>query len=209
MNNEFLSRVYRWLAIGLLITFGCGYFLSINIDLFLSIINAYPVFIILEIGIGLGLVLFLEKTSDTVAKTMYLVYAAITGITFGSLFIVYELSSIMYVFLATAIIFGVLGFIGKNIKANLNGLGTFLLIALFATIILMIINVFVGSETLNLGLAIAVLLIFCGYLVVDIWRIARIKGEQEEKYAVFWAFQLYLDIINIIIKLLQLFGKRK
>ena len=60
-----------------------------------------------------------------------------------------------------------------------------------------------------LPLAIAVLLIFCGYLVVDIWRIARIKGEQEEKYAVFWAFQLYLDIINIIIKLLQLFGKRK
>ena len=208
MNNEFLSKVYKWLAIGLLITFGCGYFLSLNIDLFLNIINVYPLFVILEVGIGLGLVFLLPKMSDTVAKTMYLIYAAITGITFGSIFIVYQLSSIMFVFLATAIIFGVLGFIGKNIKANLNGLSTFLLVALLSSLVLMIINIFVGSETLDLGLAIAILLIFCGYLVVDIWRISRINGEQEEKYAVFWAFQLYLDIINIIIKLLQLFGKR-
>ena len=56
MNNEFLSKVYKWLAIGLLITFGCGYFLSLNIDLFLNIINVYPLFVILEVGIGLGLV---------------------------------------------------------------------------------------------------------------------------------------------------------
>ena len=208
MNNKFLSEVYKWLAIGLLITFGCGYFLSLNTELFASIINAYALFAIIEVVLGLVMIFALHKLSDTAVKTMYLIYTAITGITFGSIFLYYEMSSILFVFLATAVIFGVLGFVGKNIKANLNGFGTFLFVALLAALILMLVNAFVGSETLDLGLTIVVLLIFCGYVVVDIWRISRMNGEQEEKYAVFWAFQLYLDIINIIIKLLQLFGRR-
>ncbi len=208
MNNNFISKVYKWLAIGLLITFGCGFFLSVNTDLFMSIIEAYGVFVAIEIVLGLVMIFALHKLSETVVKTMYLIYTAITGITFGSIFIVYEVSSIMWVFLATAVIFGVLGFIGKNTKKNLNGFGTFLFVALLASLILLIINAFVGSAVLDLGLAIAILLIFCGYLVIDMWRISKMNPDTEEKYAVYWAFQLYLDIINIIIKLLQLFGKR-
>ena len=208
MNNSFMSKVYKWLAVGLLITFGCGFFLSVNTDLFMSLIEGYAVFAIIEVVLGLIMIFALHKLSETVVKTMYLIYTAITGITFGSIFIVYEISSIMWVFLATAVIFGVLGFIGKNTKKNLNGFGTFLFVALLASLILIIINVFVKSAAIDLGLAIAILLIFCGYIVVDIWRISKMSPDTEEKYAVYWAFQLYLDIINVIIKLLQLFGKR-
>ena len=208
MNNGFLSKVYKWLAIGLLITFGCGYLLSLDVELFASIIGAYGLFAIIEIVLGLVMIFALHKLSDTVVKTLYLIYTAITGITFGSIFLYYQMSSIIFVFLATAVIFGVLGYVGKNTKLNLNGFATFLLVALLGSLVLTLINVFVKSAAIDLGTSIAILLIFCGYIVVDIWRISRMNGEQEEKYAVFWAFQLYLDIINVIIKLLQLFGKR-
>ena len=77
-------------------------------------------------------------------------------------------------------------------------------------LVLALINAFVANAALDLTICFVTLLIFVGYIVFDINRIMRLSNSQlDEKYAIFWAFQLYLDIINIIIKLLRLFGKRK
>ncbi len=209
MKNKFMSDVFKWLGIGLLITFGFGYALSINTDVFATFANNYLAIAIIELVVGIAFALLINKMSDTVAKTMYLIYAALTGVTFGAVFLVYNMSSIMFVFLATAVIFGALGYFGANTKLDLSKFSTYLLVALFGILILGIINIFVKSSGVSLGLSIFSLLVFTLYIAVDMWRIARMNGEAyEEKYAVYWAFQLYLDIINIILRLLELFGRR-
>lgn len=65
------------------------------------------------------------------------------------------------------------------------------------------------NATLDLGITIIGVLIFVGYIVYDVNRIKYMVGYiGEEKAAVYGAFQLYLDFINLFIRLLQLFGKR-
>ena len=210
MKNNFISSVFRWLFIGLAITFGIGYAITLNENLVYNLLMNWTLIIVAELLVGLGLSIFINKMSDSTAKFLYLVYAALTGVTFSVIFLAFEITSILWVFVATAVIFGIFGLIGKNIKIDLSGFGTFLLISLLGMLVLALINAFVANQALDLTICFVTLLIFVGYIVFDINRIMRLSNSQlDEKYAIFWAFQLYLDIINIIIKLLRLFGKRK
>lgn len=210
MKNNFISSVFKWLFLGLVVTFGIGYAITLNDDLVYTLLTNWTIIIIVELLVGLGLSIFINKISDTTAKVLYLIYAALTGITFAVIFLAFEMTSILWVLVATAVIFGIFGFIGKKIKMDLTGFGTFLLISLLGMLVLGFINIFIANEALDLTVCFVSLLIFVGYVVFDINRIMKLRDQQlDEKYAVFWAFQLYLDIINIIIKLLRLFGKRK
>ena len=210
MKNNFISSVFKWLFLGLAVTFGIGYAITLNDNLVYTLLTNWTIIIVLELLVGLGLSIFINKISDTTAKVLYLIYAALTGVTFTVIFLVFEMTSILWVLIATAIIFGIFGFVGKNIKMDLTGFGTFLLFSLLGMLVLGLINAFVANEALDLTVCFVSLLIFIGYVVFDINRIMKLSNQQlDEKYAVFWAFQLYLDIINIIIKLLKLFGKRK
>ena len=208
MNNNFVSKVFQWLAIGLFVTFGCGYVLTLNEDVIVAVANSYLFIAIAEIVLAIVLSVRIHKMKDSTAKILYLLYAALTGATFMAVFLVYGLTSILWVFLITAIIFGVFGLIGKNIKIKLNGFGTFLLIALTSMILLSIVNMFLLNEALDLTVCLVSILIFCGYIAFDINKIMRMKDMQlDEKYAVISAFELYLDIINIILDLLRLLNR--
>lgn len=209
MKNNYVSKVFQWLAIGLIVTFGLGYLLTLNEAVIDMVYNSYLIIIIAEVISGFGLSIFINKMSTSTAKVLYLLYAALTGVTFMSVFLAFDVASIMWVFLATAIIFGVFGLIGKSLKIDLSGFGTFLLIALLGMLVLTLINVFVANETLDLTVCFVSILIFSGYITFDINHIMKIGNVQiDEKYAIFGAFQLYLDIINIILDLLRIFGRR-
>ena len=210
MRNNFISKVFQWLALGLIITFGVGYALTLNEEAMTLVVNNYFLVIILELISGFGLSIFINKMSNTTAKILYLLYAALTGVTFMTIFLMFEVNSIIWVFVATAIIFGIFGLIGKKIKINLSGFGSFLLFALLGMIVLSIVNIFILNEALDMTIALVSLLIFVGYIVFDINHIIKMSEMNlEEKYAIFGAFQLYLDIINIIVELLRLFGRER
>lgn len=210
MKNKFISKVYQWLCIGLLVTFGLGYAITLDEGIMVALLSNYFLVVIAEVVAAIALSLFLHKMSDTTAKILYLLYAALSGVTFSTIFVVFEMESILYVFIATAVIFGLFSLIGKKIKANLSGFGTFLFIALLGMIILSFLNTFMLDKALDLTTCLVSLLIFVGYIVYDTNRIINISETNlDEKYAIFGAFQLYLDIINIIIDLLGLTGDRK
>lgn len=208
MNNNFISKVFQWLCVGLLITFALGYAITLNEDAIIFAINNVWLISLIEIGCGFALSIFINKMSTMTAKILYIAYAALSGVTFSTIFLIFAINSILWVILATAIIVGICGFIGKKIKFNLDGFGTFLVIFLFGLVVLSIINIFVANHVINMAVCLVGLLIFAGYIVYDINRIVRLsKFKLDEKYAIFGAFELYLDIINIIIYLLRLFGR--
>jgi FtsH-binding integral membrane protein len=70
---------------------------------------------------------------------------------------------------------------------------------------------FIGSETFNLGLTIVCLIVFIIYIAYDIQIIKRnlYMIPDEDNLAIYGAFQLYLDFINIFLRLLQLFGRSR
>ena len=83
--------------------------------------------------------------------------------------------------------------------------------ALLGIVICSIVNMFVGNETFNLGLTIVGLVIFIIYVAYDIQIIKRnlYMIDQEDNLAIYGALQLYLDFINIFLRLLQLFGRSR
>ena len=210
MKNEFLSKVFRWFGLGLLVTFLVAYYVSTNINL-LSLIfsgSGYMIIILLELGLAVWLSTRIRKMQSETAKALYLGYSALTGLTLSSVFIVYELTSIIWIFLASALVFGIFSLLGKSEKIDLSHYGVYLFIALLGAIILEIINIFLMNQTLDIILCVFVLGIFVAYVAYDIQKILRYY-EETDNMAVIGAFNLYLDFINIFLRLLRLFGKER
>lgn len=211
MKNDYLSKVFMNLFLGLLITFLTGYIISTNIEAtYFFCVGSMPwILAIIEVVIAIILPVRIQRMSPTAAKILYFLYAGLTGLTFSSLFVYYQMSSLIWIFLMTSVMFGIFAFIGKTTKIDLTRYGIYLLMGLLAVLVLAIINIFVLNEALDMiGCTIGIV-IFLGYTAYDMQRISMLNyyNSSEENMAVIGAFNLYLDFINIFIKLLRIFGK--
>ena len=115
-NNKIFSKVFLWMFIGLAITFGVGYYISMNSNMLYNVFTKYYIFLIIaELVTVIVLSMRIRKMKPMTAKILFCVYSFITGLTFSSIFVVYNLTSIMYVFAITALvmlIFGLIGYYG-------------------------------------------------------------------------------------------------
>lgn len=211
MNNKIISKVFGWMFIGLLVSFITGYVVSLNPTMILNIFGkAWWILLIAELGLVIFLSTRIAKMSPTTAKVSFLLYSFVSGLTFSSIFIVYEMSSIVFVFLITALIFGIFALIGYTTNLDLMKLRTYLFMGLLAIIICSIINIFIGSSGFNTMISIFAVVIFIGYTAYDIQKVKRLYEDNvlpEDNLAIYGALELYIDFINLFIRLLNLLGK--
>ena len=209
MNHDFIAKVFRWFGIGLFVTFLVGYLVSTNLDMLSFLFSGYTYIIlfILEIVICIWLTARIHKMSSNMAKGLFIGYTALTGVTFSSIFVVYEISSIIWIFLATSLVFFFFSFLGQRMNVDLRKMGIYLIVLLLGVVILEIVNVFLMNQTLNMVACILGLAIFVGYVAYDIRKLDYY--EDNDNMAIIGAFDLYLDFINIFIRLLELFGKHR
>ena len=211
-ENKLISKTFLWMFIGLAITFGVGYCVSCNENMLFNLFSGYKwlVLIIAEFGLVIALSAFINKLSPMVAKVLFCVYALVTGLTFSAIFVVYQLGSIIYVFGITGVVFLIFALLGYYTKLDLSKFGTYLLMGLIAIIIASLINMFIGSSSLEFAITIIGLLIFVGYVAYDINMLKnKVYDMDSENLSIYWALQLYLDFINLFIRLLRLLGKQK
>ena len=147
-DNKIFSKIFFWMFIGLAITFGVGYYVSLNENMLYNVFSKYYIFLIIaELVVVIWLSARIRKMKPTTAKLLFCLYSFITGLTFSSIFVVYHMMSIMMVFGITSIIFLIFALIGYFTKIDLTKIGTYLFMALIGVIICSLINMFVGSET--------------------------------------------------------------
>lgn len=209
-NSKIYSKVFLWLFVGLAITFVGGWALSLNEAIYQPLLKVgiIPI-IVVELVIAIAMGFGIKKMNPIIAKICYIIFSITTGITFSAIFLEYELGSIMLVFLITAFIFAGLAVLGFITKKDVSRFGPILLITFLAAIILSIVNIFMHNTMLQLGLEILILVIFMGYVIYDMKKIRELVDTMDEdKVAVYGAFQLYLDFINIFVRLLEFFGKK-
>ena len=211
MTNKIMPKVFGWMFIGLLVTFFTGYYLSLHPETMVKIFGTWS--LILIIIIELALVIFLSaritKMKPATAIISFIIYSAVSGLTFSTIFVTYELGSIMYVFLLAAIIFAVFALIGATTKTDFTKVGPYLLIGLIAIIICSIINIFLNNSTFDLIVTIIAIGIFVIYTAYDVQQIKKLNELSlipEDNLAIYGALELYLDFINLFLRLLQLFG---
>ena len=211
--NQLISKTFLWMFVGLLVTFLTGYVVSINENMLVSIFGG-PIFwliIILEFALVIFFSARVHKMKPTTAKICFLLYSFVSGLTFSSVFVGFEIGSVMYVFLIAAVVFAIFGAIGFLTNIDLNRISTFLLMGLLALIICSIVNIFLGNSTFDLIISIIALLIFFGFTAYDIQkvRILSNSGIDNDVVAINGAFELYLDFINIFLHLLSIIGNSR
>ena len=208
-KNTLYSKVFGWLGIGLLITFAVGYYVSFHLDN--SMFTGFAMIsIFAELAIAFVMGLCIAKLSPTVCTMLYLVYCVLSGLNFSVIFITYKVTSIVYVFLITSCIFLLFAVLGRIAKVDFRKLGVYLLFTLLAVIMGSLVNIFIGSSTLSLGLTVLSIIVFMLYILYDMKMIDNMGDVfGEEKAAVYGAFQLYIDFINLFIDILRLIGKAK
>jgi len=127
-----LRRVYFWMMMGLLVTAGTAAFVSVS-PLFQILAGQPLLFFVLMIA-ELGLVIWISRGINRLAPAttalLFFVYAALNGVTFSVLFVVYTLGSVAHTFLATAALFGVMSILGYTTKMDLSKMGSILFVGL-------------------------------------------------------------------------------
>ena len=112
-SRKVLSKTFFWMFLGLLGT-GLVAFYTYSSGLYLSIFTSVRSLITLalvEFVVVIVLSLCFKKLPPTAVGILYFAYAFLNGFTFSSIFAIYEISSIMYVFLLTSIFYAILAFL--------------------------------------------------------------------------------------------------
>jgi FtsH-binding integral membrane protein len=157
----------------------------------------------------LGMSLAYDRMSKGTIQLLLYAFAVLMGLSFSTIFVVYQIGSIVTAFMGAAVLFGTLSFYGYFTKKDLSSWGSFLLVGLIAIIIASIINIFIGSTVLQMTLSAISILVFLGLTAYDTQRIREmVTFDNDGKMEVMGALSLYLNFINIFLNLLQLFGNR-
>jgi FtsH-binding integral membrane protein len=162
-----------------------------------------PLVAILALSFGL------EKLTKTQATVALHGFAALMGVSFATIFVVYNLGSIVSAFMGAAVLFGTMAFYGYFTKRDLSGVGQFLFIGLIAIVIASIINIFIGSSVAQMVISALAIIIFTGLTAYDTQNIRQmVSVDNPGNLEIAGALSLYLNFINIFLSLLQLFGQK-
>lgn len=212
-NNNFISKTFLWMFLGLLAT-GIISVYTYNSGLLENMVysNMFGVVAIIEIVVVLIFSLLFRKLSATAVSILYFIYAILNGFGLSVIFATFQLESVYLLFFVSALVFGIFAFIGYKTKVDLTKFGNILFALLLAGIIISIINLFLGNTILDIALSWFILILFFGITAYDMQRIkcwSQVPEFQAEKLHIYAAMEIYLDFINIFIRLLSIFGKRK
>ena len=104
------------------------------------------VVILAPLALRVLLLLQLETMKASTAQITFWLFAALIGVSMGSIFLVYTQTSIVRVFFITAASFGALSLYGYTTQKDLSGLGSFLIMGLFGVIIASLVNLFLATR---------------------------------------------------------------
>jgi FtsH-binding integral membrane protein len=218
--NDYVRSVYNWMCIGLALTGFVAYYVSTN-ETILKIImsNSLVLFglIIAQLGLVFSIAGMVNRMSAGTATALFVIYAALNGVLFSFIFIVYTRASIFSTFFICAGTFLACSIYGWTTKRDLTSLGGFLFMGLIGIIIASVVNWFIRSSAMSMIVSYIGVFVFVGLTAYDTQKIkkmalaqpAGLDGAVIRKGAILGALSLYLDFINLFLMLLRIFGQSR
>ncbi len=213
-----VTGTYMWMALGLLITAAVA-IASVASGLMLRILYSFPyvvpVLALVQLGIVIGFGVSMRRSQDaSMMRILFIVYSVVTGLTFSSLAYVYDLGTIGIAFLITAVYFICLAAVGTTTTMDLTRIGNICIVGLIALIVTQAIMFFFPVSGMTRLMSIIGLVIFTGLTAWDVQRMNQLLVMEDgnpvaqDKISIFMALQLYLDFINIFLRILRLLSKK-
>jgi FtsH-binding integral membrane protein len=211
--NDAMIRVYNNMFLAVLTSMLVSYFTSTSPELMKFLFTGAMKWVVMFAPLVAVFIItpFLNSNPPKpVAMATLLGFAALMGLSFSAIFVVYTSASIVSAFMGAAVLFGTMSVWGYFTRQNLDSLGKFMFIGLIAVIIASIINLFIGSSLLAMVVSACAIIVFLGLTAYDTQRIREMVSEDDaNSIEVLGALSLYLNFINIFLSLLSLFGGKK
>ena len=221
--NRLISSKVRgsmmWMVIGLLITGGIGFMvyngaIKENPVAFM-IVEKYWIFLILEVVAVLAFSALVYTANSSVLKLIFLIYSALSGLTFSVIGLRYAPDVIGSAFLGTLSIFVVLAIYGYFTKENLTRFVPLLTAGIIAMVLVSVVNMFLGNSAIDLFVSVLGVIIFTIYIAVDVNRIrnniiacaVHEDADILNKIEIVGALELYLDFVNLFLSILRILGR--
>ena len=223
--KNFMANVFAYMFLALGVSALFAYLFASNPELREYLINDTRTglnalgYIVMFAPIGFVLLMSFgfSKLSAPVLILLFVVYSALTGISFGCILIQFTSSTVLACFLSAAAMFGIMAFMGYTTKQDLTKFGRILFMGLIGIIVASLINLFMGNSTLDYLISFIGVMIFTGLTAYDVQKLknigagiqyADVPASDVKKVSILGALNLYLDFINLFLFLLRLFGRR-
>jgi len=198
------------MAIGLALTGWMAYTVANSPSMLRLVFGNQLVFFGLIIG-ELGMVFYLSSRINRIqastATALFLLYAALNGITLSMIFIAFTASSITSTFFICAATFVTCSLYGWITKKDLTSIGNFMAMGLIGIIIASVVNMFVQSSGMSMIISYIGVIVFVGLTAYDTQKLkdmavsqpADLEATVVRKGAILGALSLYLDFINLFL----------
>jgi FtsH-binding integral membrane protein len=214
-QRSIISQAYLWMAVGLVIT-GLVAAFTASSPTMLSLVNGNVLvfwgLLLLEIILVIVLAAAVMRLPVGVALTVFVVYAALNGVTLSGILLAYTKASLASTFFITAGTFAIMAFYGYTTKRDLTRLGNLAFMALIGLILGSVVNLFAHNTVIYWVITYLGVLIFVGLIAYDTQKLKRlgssVGGETAGRLAILGALSLYLDFINLFLFLLRIFGRQ-
>ena len=213
--SDYMTRTYRWMAGGLLVTFAMAY-ITATTPLIYLVDSLYFLLTIAELALVFVLSSRVQTMSVGAARATFFGYALLNGMVLSYYFLAFDLGTLVLAFLATSVYFGLMAAYGATTHKDLSGWGPKLMMALFALLITGFVGVLFGmgfmGTVLYSGIGLVVFMLLTAY---DTQKLSQMysyyAGDSElaEKASIYGALTLYLDFINIFLYVVRLMGNNR
>jgi uncharacterized protein len=214
--TAFLRSVYGWMCVGLALTALVALQVASSPTLLRTLVANQFLFLGL-IAAELGLVFYLSaraaRLAPGTATALFVVYAALNGVTLSFVFLAYTGESVASTFVVTAGMFGAMALYGSTTKRSLAGVGQFLFMGLIGLVLASLVGIFWHNDALQFVISAVGVIVFTGLAAWDAQRLKQmalaIPEGQAGSMAIVGALALYLDFINLFLFLLRFLGGRR
>jgi len=213
--SRFACTVYGWVIFGIMFAGICSYLPVINADIFRLLYGAdggskWGVLVLSVAMIILAIVipLTIDKLRFSSALILYLIFATITGGLVSAIHFVYDPAAMLKAFLITIVVFGAMAAYGSVTQTDLTRIGNICAFGLFGLILASLVNLFIGSPFIDYVISWAGIVVFIGITAYDAQQI-RHYAHMGENYAIICALSLFLDFVNLFLRILRISGSSK
>ncbi|MBR5894782.1 MAG: Bax inhibitor-1/YccA family protein [Akkermansia sp.] len=214
LAKAYINKVYTWMAVSMLVTAGMAIYAMGSDKMLTWSFNNMLWLALGTLGIILIMAFFRNALTAGALTVLFITFSALEGVLLGPVLSVYTTQSLGLTFACTAGMFGAMALYGAVTKRNLSGMGRTLMMLLFGLIIAGIANIFFGSNTADLIISGAGVIIFALYTAYDTQRLLAegawlTDEDQRTKGAIMGAVNLYLNFLNLFLYLLRFLGDRE
>ena len=211
--NSAMGRVYAHMSLAVIVSMLVSSFVGTNAALLAFFFTGAMKWVVIFAPL-LAIFAFAfaqENFGKTALQAFLMTFAALMGLSFSTIFAVYNLGSIVSAFMGGAVLFGVMSGYGYFTRRDLSGLGSLMFVGLIAIVIASVINIFIGSTVMQMVISAMAIIIFLGLTAYDTQQIREMVSVDSDtgREEVIGALTLYMDFINLFLNLLQLFGEKR